>query len=105
MRPRSGRMLHPVVTLFAAVALARVPLGAGRLRFLDVIPRSRWLSFGGGISVAYVFVRLLPELKAARGGSSLLHGHVLPEVLVEAHHRASVEADDVRALVVPPYVD
>jgi len=46
----------------ALVFLAAVPLVAGRLRFLDVIPRSRWLSFGGGISVAYAFVRLLPEL-------------------------------------------
>jgi hypothetical protein len=43
--------------------LALVHLIAGKLRFLDVIPRSRWLSAGGGISVAYAFVRLLPELQ------------------------------------------
>lgn len=48
----------------AAVALALVHLFAGRLRFLDGIPRSRWLSGAGGVSVAYVFVHLLPEFGA-----------------------------------------
>jgi hypothetical protein len=45
-----------------AVGLAAVHLLAGRLEVLDRVPRSRWLSFGGGVSVAYVFVHLLPEL-------------------------------------------
>ena len=34
----------------------------GRLRFLQHLPRSRWLSFAGGASVAYVFLHVLPEL-------------------------------------------
>ena len=42
--------------------LAAVHLLAGKLRFLQVIPRSRYLSLAGGVSVAYVFVHLLPEL-------------------------------------------
>lgn len=46
-----------IATLFAAVHVF-----GGRLRFLEKVPRSRWLSFAGGISVAYVFVQLLPEL-------------------------------------------
>ncbi|WP_338022136.1 hypothetical protein [Bacillus coahuilensis] len=33
------------------------------MKFLSVIPRSRFLSVAGGISVAYVFVHLLPELE------------------------------------------
>lgn len=37
-------------------------LFAGGLRFLAGTPRSRWLSFAGGVSVAYVLVHLLPEL-------------------------------------------
>ena len=45
-----------------AVTMAALHFFAGRLRFLDVIPRSRWLSVAGGISVAYVVVHLLPEL-------------------------------------------
>lgn len=44
------------------VPLVILHLFAGHLRFLHVIPRSRWLSFAGGASVAYVFVHLLPEL-------------------------------------------
>lgn len=48
--------------LLAALALALVHVLAGRLRFLSGVPRSRWLSFAGGISVAYVFVHLMPEL-------------------------------------------
>ncbi len=50
----------------AALLLALVHLFAGKLRFLEGIPRSRWLSLAGGISVAYVFARLLPELADAQ---------------------------------------
>ncbi len=50
----------------AAVVLALVHVFAGKLRFLEGIPRSRWLSLAGGISVAYVFARLLPELAEAQ---------------------------------------
>lgn len=50
------------LTALLAVGLAIVHIFAGRLRFLDTIPRSRWLSMAGGVSVAYVFVHLLPEL-------------------------------------------
>ena len=49
--------------------LALLHLIAGRLRFLAVLPRSRWLSAAGGISVAYVVVHLLPEL--AQGQESI----------------------------------
>lgn len=51
-----------VISLLAVVGLAFVHLFSNRLRFLDVTPRSVWLSIFGGISVAYVFVHLLPEL-------------------------------------------
>lgn len=43
-----------------------VHLFAGKLRFLEGIPRSRWLSVAGGASVAYVFLHLFPELEQAR---------------------------------------
>lgn len=46
--------------------LVMVHLFAARLRFLDGIPRSRWLSFAGGISVSYVFLHLIPELSEAQ---------------------------------------
>ncbi|CAA9554323.1 MAG: hypothetical protein AVDCRST_MAG18-559 [uncultured Thermomicrobiales bacterium] len=51
-----------LVSLLAAVALVLVHLFVGRLRFLGCTPRSHWLSLAGGVSVAYVFVHLLPEL-------------------------------------------
>ncbi len=53
--------LVPLTALLAA-GLASVHLFAGRVSFLDVTPRSVWLSIAGGISVAYVFVHLLPDL-------------------------------------------
>lgn len=52
----------PVATFLGAVALASVHLIGERLTFLTAIPRSSWLSFAGGVSVAYVFVHILPEL-------------------------------------------
>ena len=44
-----------------AVVLALVHFFAYKLHFSSV-PRSKWLSAAGGISVAYVFIHLLPEL-------------------------------------------
>lgn len=71
-----------------AIGLAIVHLIAGKLRFLDVVPRSRWLSMAGGVSVAYVFVHLLPEIGAAattidRSGTALssVESHVYLVVL------------------------
>ena len=51
-----------LVSLLAALGLAVVHLFSGRLRFLEGTPRNIWLSIAGGVSVAYVFVHLLPEL-------------------------------------------
>jgi len=48
-----------------ALALAAIHLFADRLLFLDVIPRSRWLSLAGGAAVSYVFVHVLPEIERA----------------------------------------
>lgn len=49
-----------------AIALALVHLFAGKLRFLETTPRNIWLSFASGVSVAYVFVHILPELSQAQ---------------------------------------
>ena len=51
-----------VVSLGAVVVLALLHLVAGQLRFLSGTPRSAALSIAGGVSVAYVFVHLLPDL-------------------------------------------
>ena len=61
--------LHPVVISGTAMLLfAGVFLAGGRVHPLRLITRSQRsaLSFGAGVSMAYVFVRVLPELQAAR---------------------------------------
>jgi hypothetical protein len=70
--------------LIAALVLAALHLLAGRLRFLGGTPRSIYLSLAGGVSVAYVFVHLLPELaegqetvsRAAEGALDFAERHV-----------------------------
>jgi hypothetical protein len=62
-------MREPIVFFLSglfAIALALVHLFAGKLRFLEATPRSIWLSFSSGVSVAYVFVHILPELSQAQ---------------------------------------
>jgi hypothetical protein len=61
------KVSESIIFFFSAllvIALALVHLYCGRLRFLDRIPRSRWLSVASGVSVAYVFFHLLPDLNA-----------------------------------------
>jgi hypothetical protein len=55
-----------VLTGVLATGLALIHILGGRLRFLNVIPRSRWLSGASGVSVAYVFVHILPDLAASQ---------------------------------------
>jgi hypothetical protein len=55
-----------LLSLAALAALAAAHVLGGGLRFLDRTPRSRWLSVGAGVSVAYVFAHLLPELATAQ---------------------------------------
>ncbi len=50
------------LSLGVAAAFAAVHVFGGLLGFLRDIPRSAWLSMAGGVSVAYVFVHVLPEL-------------------------------------------
>ncbi|MGK7378957.1 hypothetical protein ACSFXN_14070 [Planococcus sp. 1R117A] len=44
------------------VGFILIHLFSKSMKFLKVLPRSRFLSIAGGISVAYVFLHLLPEL-------------------------------------------
>ena len=70
-----------LLALGLAGGLALIHLVAGKLRFLDVIPRSAWLSAASGASVAYVFMHLLPEL--ATGQETL--AHIAPLEFLETH--------------------
>ncbi|KAA0012972.1 hypothetical protein F0A17_08605 [Billgrantia pellis] len=49
--------------LLATAGLISIHLLCHKLHFLERTPRSIWLSGAGGISVAYVFLHLLPELE------------------------------------------
>lgn len=60
-------MLTSTLAAFlAAGLLALTHMVTPSLRFLKGRPRSVWLSLAGGVSVAYVFVHLLPELAAGQ---------------------------------------
>ncbi|QDU80759.1 ZIP Zinc transporter [Polystyrenella longa] len=50
-------------SLIGAIVLAAIHLCAGKLRFLDAMRRSQWLSIAGGVAVAYAIVHLMPELQ------------------------------------------
>lgn len=56
--------------LTIAAVFALIHMTARRLTFLSITPRSVWLSIAGGVSVAYVFLHLLPELHE---GQRVLH--------------------------------
>lgn len=51
-----------IASALAALFLALIHFFANLLRFSS-IPRSKWLSIAGGISVSYVFIHLLPDLE------------------------------------------
>ena len=50
------------ISLLLAIGFTLIHLSSKYMKFLHFIPRSRLLSIAGGISVAYVFIHLLPEL-------------------------------------------
>lgn len=66
-------MADTVAGLVAVTILALTHVLAGRLRSLHSIPRNAALSAAGGVSVAYVFVHLLPEIAA---GQEAIEEHV-----------------------------
>jgi hypothetical protein len=50
------------LTFVAALVFAAIHLLGRSIAFLRTKPRNVWLSAAGGISIAYVFVHILPEL-------------------------------------------
>jgi zinc transporter ZupT len=65
-----------------AIGLAITHLYSGRLTIPN-IPRNRWLSAAGGVSVAYVFVHILPELSQHQRVLEQVGEGVIP--YVESH--------------------
>jgi hypothetical protein len=66
-------MPYPLIALFSILVFSCVHLWAEKGRGFGLLSRSRLLSLGGGVAIAYVFVDLLPKL----GKSNLLIERVL----------------------------
>ncbi|UUR08128.1 hypothetical protein [Sphingomonas glaciei] len=73
-----------LIVLLTVLAFVLVHVFGAKLAFLAGMPRSIWLSAAGGVSVAYVFVHLLPELAS--------HQQVIGERARSAGLLASVES-------------
>ena len=56
-----------VNSFLAVLALALLHILCGRLPLIHSVRHSNWLSFSGGIAVAYVFESLLPKLGEWQG--------------------------------------
>lgn len=72
-----------VLASVCAIGLAVLHVFAHRLGVLNTLPRSRWLSFAGGASVAYVFVHVFPEL--SEGGRTIQRAELLVVTFSERH--------------------
>ena len=48
--------------LIFAIGLALIHAFAAKLPIFAIVPRFRWTSFAGGVSLSYVFLEILPEL-------------------------------------------
>ncbi|NJM85571.1 MAG: hypothetical protein HC839_05570 [Leptolyngbyaceae cyanobacterium RM2_2_21] len=70
-----------LVSLAGVFCLMAVHLHAVNIRSLSHFPRSWWLSFASGVSVAYVFIHLLPDLNQHQ---SVL-AEAIPLAFVESH--------------------
>lgn len=71
------------VTFIMACAIACAHIFSGHLSFLRVIPRSWVLSAAGGVSVAYVFVHILPELQQHQ---NVIQDHTPQSLAFLEHH-------------------
>lgn len=55
-------MSYSLISFFSILLLASVHLFASKMQLVDKFLHGRFLSIGGGIAIAYVFVDLLPKL-------------------------------------------
>ncbi len=74
-------MVNPGLIL--AIALALVHGFAAQLPIFSFIPRFRWTSFAGGLSLAYVFLEIFPELSHTQ--EELQHSEILLVQYLENH--------------------
>lgn len=58
-------MPYSVVSFFSVLTLVAVHLFAYKMQAIDRLSHGRFLSVGGGIAIAYIFIDLLPKLSEA----------------------------------------
>lgn len=54
--------MEPFPVIFSALILASTDFIGILIPLKEYVPRKWWLSFSGGIAVAYVYIHLIPEL-------------------------------------------
>jgi len=81
-------MPYSALALIAICIFSLVHLYAEKTRRLDIITHGRFLSFCGGVAIAYVFVDLLPKL----GKYSLVIQHAFSGIIPYAERHAYVAA-------------
>ncbi|MGF1459724.1 MAG: hypothetical protein ACFBSG_11935 [Leptolyngbyaceae cyanobacterium] len=72
-----------IVGLVLAICLAWVHIFASRTQWLSSIPQQWWISVAGGVSIAYIFLDILPELSRAQ--DEIEHSRVGMIVYLEHH--------------------
>lgn len=55
-----------LIGMILAICLGFVHIFASRTRWLVAIPQRWWISIAGGVSIAYIFLDILPELSHAQ---------------------------------------
>jgi zinc transporter ZupT len=76
-------VVSPLTYVAASAVLAVAHMGAGRIHAARWLSRGQWLSLAGGVSVAYVFVHLFPELR--HGADHLRRLDVVGTVFLGRH--------------------
>jgi hypothetical protein len=71
------------IGLVFIVSLGLLHIYGGQLRWIERVPERQWLSFGAGVSIAYVFVDVLPILVAGQSTLAESTGRILDKV---KHH-------------------
>ncbi|MGR3496914.1 hypothetical protein [Citreimonas sp.] len=93
-------MTEQALVFVLGAGFALVHLLSSRLGWLDRTPRSLWLSTAGGVSIAYVFVHLLPELAHFSAETEMHAGLYIAALAgfvgfygIEAHIRRAADED------------
>jgi len=69
--------------LILAICLALVHGFLAELPIFSIVPRFRWISFAGGVSLSYVFLEIFPELSHAQ--EELQHSEIALVKYLENH--------------------